>query len=258
MKKINCLFLIIVMGIGAHAQGVTTNGEITTDVNSYVFKNGRIGSGFGLTRNGKQILPAGSVVSTTGRIWMDRNLGASQVATNLNDAAAYGDLYQWGRGTDGHEKRAAGNTPTKSSLDQPGHSSFIKITTCEDGRCLAPGGNGDWRVEINDNLWQGVNGINNPCPSGFRLPTYTEFDAERSVFAGNYTNSSGAFDSPLKLTHGGVRWFDGSLKYASETGDYWTSTVDGVKAARMHFRPTTTNMGYFHRVYGMSVRCILD
>src|SRR5690554_918324 len=32
----------------------------------------------------------------TGEIWMDRNLGASQVATSSTDEAAYGDLYQWG------------------------------------------------------------------------------------------------------------------------------------------------------------------
>ena len=32
----------------------------------------------------------------TGRTWIDRNLGASQVATSPTDTAAYGDLYQWG------------------------------------------------------------------------------------------------------------------------------------------------------------------
>ena len=34
-----------------------------------------------------------TVLSTTGKIWMDRNLGASQVATSLTDAASFGDLY---------------------------------------------------------------------------------------------------------------------------------------------------------------------
>lgn len=29
----------------------------------------------------------------TGQVWMDRNLGASQVATAFDDAASYGDLY---------------------------------------------------------------------------------------------------------------------------------------------------------------------
>jgi len=37
------------------------------------------------------------VTSLTGRIWLDRNLGASRVATSPTDTAAYGDMYQWGR-----------------------------------------------------------------------------------------------------------------------------------------------------------------
>ncbi|MDO5968527.1 hypothetical protein Q4Q35_01790, partial [Flavivirga aquimarina] len=48
--------------------------------------------------------------SATGKIWMDRNLGASQVATSSNDADAYGDLYQWGRAADGHESRTSSTT----------------------------------------------------------------------------------------------------------------------------------------------------
>ncbi len=34
----------------------------------------------------------------TGKIWMDRNLGASRVAQSSIDEEAYGYLYQWGRG----------------------------------------------------------------------------------------------------------------------------------------------------------------
>jgi len=33
---------------------------------------------------------------------MDRNLGASQVAKSPTDPLSFGDLFQWGRGTDGH------------------------------------------------------------------------------------------------------------------------------------------------------------
>jgi uncharacterized protein (TIGR02145 family) len=40
----------------------------------------------------------------TGRIWLDRNLGATKVADSHNDVkAAYGYLYQWGRRNDGHQ-----------------------------------------------------------------------------------------------------------------------------------------------------------
>jgi hypothetical protein len=37
------------------------------------------------------------VVSSTGRIWMDRNLGATQVATSSQDFAAYGDYISMGK-----------------------------------------------------------------------------------------------------------------------------------------------------------------
>jgi hypothetical protein len=33
----------------------------------------------------------------TGKIWLDRNLGATQAATSRTDSARYGALYQWGR-----------------------------------------------------------------------------------------------------------------------------------------------------------------
>jgi hypothetical protein len=41
--------------------------------------------------------------STTGKTWMDRNLGASRQATSSTDYLAYGALFQWGRAADGHE-----------------------------------------------------------------------------------------------------------------------------------------------------------
>jgi predicted secreted hydrolase len=41
----------------------------------------------------------------TGRVWLDRNLGAKQVATSGHDTDSYGSLYQWGRGKDDHEDR---------------------------------------------------------------------------------------------------------------------------------------------------------
>ena len=50
---------------------------------------------------------------------MDRNPGASQVATASNDGQAYGDLYQWGQLSDGHEKRKPGTTSSLSSSNIP-------------------------------------------------------------------------------------------------------------------------------------------
>jgi hypothetical protein len=41
-----------------------------------------------------QVANIPTVISKSGRIWMDRNLGATQVATSPTDEKAYGDLYQ--------------------------------------------------------------------------------------------------------------------------------------------------------------------
>jgi hypothetical protein len=57
----------------------------------------------------------------TGKIWMDRNLGASRAATSSADAEAYGDLYQWGRAADGHQKSNSLKTYTTDSSNQPKH-----------------------------------------------------------------------------------------------------------------------------------------
>jgi hypothetical protein len=37
------------------------------------------------------------VTSLTVQVWVDRNLGASQVATSSTDPVSYGNSYQWGR-----------------------------------------------------------------------------------------------------------------------------------------------------------------
>lgn len=66
---------------------------------------------------------------TTGRVWMDRNLGATRVATSGTDASAYGYLYQWGRDGDGHQIRTSGTRSTKSSSNTPGHDDFITASS---------------------------------------------------------------------------------------------------------------------------------
>ena len=185
--------------------------------------------------------------ATTGKCWMDRNLGASQVATAYNDSAAYGDLFQWGRLDDGHQTRTSATTSNLSSTDNPGHSNFI----------LAPDSPYDWRSPQNNNLWQGVTGTNNPCPSGWRIPTDTELDNERASWSSQDYN--GAFASPLKLTAGGYRHYSyGSLADVGSYGRYWSSTVSGTYARHLYFYGTGASMLSKYRAYGFSVRCVQD
>ncbi len=181
----------------------------------------------------------------TGRTWMDRNLGASRRATSSTDSQAYGDLYQWGRAADGHQRRNSPTTSTLSSTNQPGHGSFI----------LAPNSPWDWRSPQNNNLWLGVNGINNPCPSGYRLPTEAEWNAERNSWGSN--NESGAFNSPLRLpVAGSRRSSSGSLDDVGSFGFYWSGTADGSLSRRLSFSSSSAFMYSNLRAFGFSVRCL--
>jgi uncharacterized protein (TIGR02145 family) len=189
-----------------------------------------------------------TVTSSTGKIWLDRNLGASQVATSSADNLAYGDLYQWGRGADGHQLRNTATTSTLSSTDEPGHSYFIE-TERDDG----------WRNPENDNLWQGVDGTNNPCPDGYRLPTIEEWDEEVESWISD--DAAGAFASPLKLPMADKRYQDGSKSSSGDQyGFYWSSSVfDTFKVSYyLFFSNTNSYTDYENRAYGKSVRCIKD
>jgi len=154
------------------------------------------------------------VTSLTGRIWMDRNLGASQVATNSVDAASYGDLYQWGRLKDGHQCRNSGVQNGLSATDAPGHANFI----------IPNGVPFHWRNNNGNYFWQGVNGINNPCPTGFRIPSQNEWRLERQSWVGG-NNAAGAFNSVLKLTLAGRRP-NGVLDVVGISGYYQSSTLN--------------------------------
>jgi len=183
----------------------------------------------------------------TGRIWMDRNLGASQVATSTIDSLAYGDLYQWGRFADGHQCRTSSTTSILSSANMPGHGNFI----------IAPTNPSDWISPQNVNLWQGVNGANNPCPTGYRLPTEAEFNAERLSWS--YSNTTGAFLSQLKLPVAGFRNHGtGSFDTVGSIGSYWTSNVSSTISRRLYFLVDDANISGNNRARANSVRCIRD
>jgi hypothetical protein len=190
---------------------------------------------------GGTAIPVIEVRALNNKVWMDRNLGASQVATSSTDALSYGDLYQWGRCSDGHEKRTSSTTSTSSNTDIPGHGDFI-----------LPVGSDDWRDPGSNSLWQRPGYINNPCPNGFHVPTSIEFEAERVTWSSN--DAAGAFTSPLKLALTGYR--AGGISGAGITGEYWTSTIDAASSWSMSITNTSTTMVSEDRFRGESVRCI--
>ncbi|MFN2424585.1 MAG: PEGA domain-containing protein, partial [Cryomorphaceae bacterium] len=180
----------------------------------------------------------------TGRTWIDRNLGAERAATSPTDEKAYGDLYQWGRYSDGHQCRDSETTSSVSSSTHSDHNDFITTSS-------------NWLSSQNNDLWQGVNGVNNPCHEGYRLPTEAEFNTERLSWSSK--SQQGAFNSPLKLTAGGYRLLiSGALTNVGSVGYYWSSTVTGAGARGLVFNSSLACMGVNGRAFGGSVRCIKD
>lgn len=192
------------------------------------------------------------VKSVTGRIWMDRNLGASQVAMESNDTLSYGDLYQWGRFAEGHQCRnsqVATQLATTAEVNSGDvwYGKFIPSSSSPQ----------DWLSPQDGNLWQGLDGTNNPCPAGFRLPTIAEWDDERGSWS--LKNKSGALASPLKLPAPGLRNnLDGGIYYAGTDGFYASSSVDGTNVKYLNFYCCNATTANSFRSNGLSVRCIKD
>lgn len=185
------------------------------------------------------------VTSATGRVWMDRNIGADRVAGSKSDLGSCGHYYQWGRPADDHEYSISPTTTITSAGDVPGHDSFIVDSA-------------DWRTTKNDNLWQGAAGKNNPCPDGFRLPTEGEWEGERSSWVSN--NADGAFASNLKLPMPGWRnyWTPGDTVSVGLATCYWSSTTDGAMSRNLWIIQSDASMRSDERAFGCSVRCIRD
>tara|TARA_B110000046_G_scaffold127483_1_gene133915 strand:+ start:614 stop:1564 length:951 start_codon:yes stop_codon:yes gene_type:complete len=191
--------------------------------------------------------------SGTGKTWMNRNLGATQVASSSTDEASYGDLYQWGRNSDGHQIRSSStaNGPVASGSEG---SNFITSS-------------GDWLSTQDDTRWNGsTKGAHDPCPDGFRVPTEAEWEAERNNGGTGFwgtgsaqNNVDGAYNSPLKLPAAGLRPNDtGALGHVGTRGYYWSSTVDGTDVLKLRFTSNGAVLSSDTRADGFSVRCIKE
>jgi len=133
-------------------------------------------------------------------------------------------LYQWGRASDGHQFNGV-NAP----YTFPNNYAYGYYTGTGNG----PGNSDfhyayytvDWRSNRNDNLWQGVDGINNPCPEGFEVPSVKDFEIwarNAGVVASNLGFNIATSGSKLNLY--GAQLRGASLINLPNTLRLWTST----------------------------------
>lgn len=117
-------------------------------------------------------------------------------------------------------------------------------------------GSRDWFMNHDDNLWQGVNGVNNPCPTGFRVPTEVEWTIE--LLNWETYDSVGAFGSVLKIPEAGNRDFQGNILFGYEESLFWTSTINVTRSRGLIIGEWGYEFFNGSRAEGFSVRCVKD
>ena len=234
------------------------------DVASGVCKTNLISCGETVKGSGTDTNTYGTVIAEDGKCWLDRNLGATQVATAYNDYKSYGSLFQWGRLADGHQlinwtdiggAPVNGTTSTLSTIDQPKSPLFI----------LGLSSPYNWRNPQNDNLWQGVDGKNNVCPVGFHIPTATEWQ-NLTTASGITTTGCGknnscftkAANSILKLPSAGARYIFAGYLTSQRAGYYWSSSPGVSYSSFLYINSQVELIKEGSRASGYSVRCIKD
>lgn len=200
-----------------------------------------------------------TVRGADGNIWLQQNLGSTQVASTMTDANSYGDVYQWGRWNDGHEKRTSTTTTVPTTNNPSG------LTTTSNSFII--GSSTDWwdGGSLTD-TWSAVSSANtsategcDPCKAigtGWVMPTETDWTGIKT--AESISNPATAFASNLKLPASGYRSSStGNYTFVDQRGYYWSSTTSTLGAKYFYVGSTIANPSAgAMRGQGHAVRCI--
>ena len=210
--------------------------------------------------------------------FMCHNLGADQsldpsthvVGSNPDGSqGTLGALYQWGRKTDGHQLRNSVSTDILATDAYNAGNQFIyryfNWISGSDNPTLWGDGTQNATME---------RGPNDPCPTGWKVPTQQQWS---SIFGGAdagetssslaqnntwaFKNSVYWVGNELFLPMGGWREYNNaSLNGIQGSAHYWSSTTTSGSGAALMVLSTTTvwtdRRWSNYRAYGFSVRCI--
>ncbi|SZD73273.1 fibrobacter succinogenes major paralogous domain [Candidatus Ornithobacterium hominis] len=203
------------------------------------------------------------------KTWLNLNLGAEYAdihSSDFNptvnktgetihgDKNLYGSLYQWQRVSDGHEFRNRVRSREKTFVKAPSWTNTDKAAgkfIFEDPNWVEGGENASGSDLA---LWR-AGGRNNPCPSGYHVPTLEEW--EELLKAVRQVGSSQDV-LPNLAAAGYYYYLDGLLSYEDSGGYYWSSSAsDRNFAHHMYFNSGNSGAnGRSSRANGFSVRCI--
>ena len=209
-------------------------------------------------------------------IWAPVNCGY-EPATSDSKGYPYGKLYQWGR------KYGQGySTSYDASVPEIVEGPIFAINGQKDIYSntffTASESPYDWTSPQDDNLWNSgteenpAKTGNDPCPKGWRVPTYAELDKLNNnysgwttvdgqkgrYFCGDYTYLDNA--PQVFFPAAGYRYPYGNADERGYYGDYSSSRPSSSGAYCLGFsNGSTTNMGDgLRRADGRSVRCVQE
>lgn len=209
-----------------------------------------------------------SVTYTTVRgadnqIWLQQNLGSTQVATSVSDTASYGDYFQWGRWVDGHQVVNSTLTATPPSPNNPsginnGSTAFYSAAYNSSYNWWSTGTTTDtWSAALPSSATS-TDGCD-PCKAigtGWRLPTITEIGT--MITSENLSNvgATGAFASNLKIPGSGIKDYSGMFSQGTRSY-FWSSTPIYTGSAQSFYSGLAVTVeGYVGRDSGIPIRCI--
>lgn len=188
----------------------------------------------------------GAKTDTGWLVFMCYNLGATESPNLFSPAAAlHGAKYRFG----------AKSATVAMSADQ---SSSAQISGWS-SKPMESGSNVNWSTG------------NNPCPTGWRLPTSDEWSQviannAQTVMGSNWTASANNYTTgrrygdALFLPAAGYRYYlDGALYYRGSAGYYWSSTTrSSTEGYYLHSGVSETKIGSTTRSYAYSIRCVAE
>jgi uncharacterized protein (TIGR02145 family) len=225
----------------------------------------------------------GSGVEIDGVVWAPVNCGYHETDY------PWGKLYQWGRkygqGYSGNIYDKNGNKLGKySDASVPSiKSGPVSLTTGQSKSnsnvfYTSKDSNYDWLSPQDDGLWNFGSESNpvkteyDPCPEGWRVPTYSELDNLNNHYSSWTTDENGQVGY----------WFSGSSSYSSTSsriflpaagyryyysggafirgiyGYYWSSRPDSNGSYNLYFDSGYVDMDDGHRAFGYPVRCVQE